>query len=66
MKTIKINTYSELEQFKKLNKKEFILDLKDCPANQTERIIDFMCGLTFLNGSMKKLNSCEYEIRIDK
>lgn len=65
MKIIKINTYGELEKIKEIKEKKFIIDLEDCTSKQCERIIDFMCGLTFLNGSMRKLNKNEYEIKIN-
>lgn len=65
MENIKIKNYSDLEKIKELNVNKFIINLKDCELKQKERVIDFFCGLTFLHGSMKKINSNEFEIRIE-
>lgn len=66
MKKIKIDVYGELEKIKEFKENEFIIDLEDCPLKQRERIMDFLSGLTFLNGSLKKLNNHEFEIKIIK
>lgn len=66
MEKIKFNAYKELEKIKEIGENEFIINLEDCPINQSRRIIDFFAGLTFLNGSMKKINNYEYEIKISK
>lgn len=66
MKKIKMEVYSELEKIKELKENEFIINLEDCSVQQRERIIDFLSGLTFLNGSLKKRNNCEFEIKIVK
>lgn len=64
MKKIKIDSYSALEKIKELEENEFIINLEDCPINQRKRIVDFLGGLTFLNGSLKKMNSNEFEVKI--
>lgn len=66
MKRMKMNAYGDLEKIKEIKENEFILDLEDCPLKPRERIMDFLSGLTFLNGSLKKLNNHEFEIKIVK
>lgn len=66
LKKIKIDVYSELEKIKEFKENEFIIDLKDCSMKQRERIVDFLSGLVFLKGSIKKLNNNEFEVKIVK
>lgn len=66
MKKIKMNVYSELEKIKELKENEFIVNLEDCSMSQRTRIIDFLSGLAFLNGSLKKINANEFEVKIVK
>lgn len=63
MKTMKINHYNELEKLK--GEKQFIIDIKDANANIKIRIIDFISGLTFMNGNLKKIEQDTYEVIID-
>ncbi len=64
MKKIKITSYNDLKELIKEN--EFIVDIKDVPLNQKSRIIDFLSGLTFINGSLKKESVDTYEVIISK
>lgn len=66
MKTIKINNYNELENLKEIDETEFIVDLSETIVEQKSRIIDFLCGLTFLKGTVKKLERDTYEVIINK
>ena len=61
-----MNVYSELEKIKELKENEFIVNLEDCSMSQRTRIIDFLSGLAFLNGSLKKINANEFEVKIVK
>lgn len=65
MKIIKIKEYNDLKELKEINEKKFIMNLEECILSQKERVIDFLCGLTFFNGSMKKINRDEYEIHVE-
>ena len=62
MKMIKISKYKELEK-RKIGK-HFIMDLEDCENTDRKRVIDFLSGLTFLNGSMCKITKNQFEIRL--
>lgn len=64
MKIIKINNYDELEKLKEEN--EFIVDMSDTPINLKSRVIDFLGGVTHINGSLKKLNANNYKVTINK
>lgn len=64
MKKIKLNKYSDLEKLKELNENEFIVSLEECENKQRIRIMDFISGIAFLNGSIKKLNKDEFQIKI--
>ena len=66
MEIIKINVFQELEKLREIKENGFIINLEDCPFHQRTRIVDFFSGFTFLNGSMKKLNNHELEIKIVK
>ncbi len=66
MEIIKINIFQEFEKLIEIKENEFIINLEDCPFHQRTRIVDIFGGLTFLNGSMKKLNNHEFEIKIVK
>lgn len=64
MKIIKIKSYDELEELIKEN--EFIVDISDASLNLKKRIIDFLAGLTLINGSLKKVRVDTYEVIINK
>lgn len=64
MKIIKINNYSELEKLRK--ESEFLVDISNTPLELKTRIIDFLAGLTLINGSLKKVSVDTYEVIINK
>lgn len=64
MKIIKINNYDELEKLKEEN--EFIVDMSDTPINFKSRVIDFLGGVTHINGGLKKLSANNYKVTINK
>lgn len=64
MKIIKITSYDELRNLKLEN--ELIVDIKDTPLELKTRVIDFLAGLTLMNGSLKKISTDTYEIIINK
>ena len=39
-------------------------NLEDCENTDRKRVIDFLSGLTFLNGSMCKITKNQFEIRL--
>lgn len=66
MNKIEITSFKELETLKdKLQENNFIIDLANCEINERGRVIDFFAGLTFFNGSIKKLTKDEFEITIN-
>lgn len=64
MKIIKIKSYDELEGLIKEN--EFIVDISDASLKLKTRIIDFLAGLTLINGSLKKVSVDTFEVIINK
>lgn len=64
MKIIKINNYGELEKLRK--ESEFLVDISNTPLELKTRIIDFLAGLTLINGSLKKVSVDTYEVIINK
>ncbi len=63
MKTIKINNYRDVEQLKSLEDKELRVNLETCEASQRTRVIDFLAGMTFKKGSLKKVKAYEYIVQ---
>ena len=41
--------------------REFIVDISKLSIKQRLRIIDFLCGLTFINGTLEKINANTYK-----
>lgn len=65
MNNIKINNFVELENIREsLNESKFIIDLEDAEITERKRIMDFFTGMTYLKGSIKKININEFEISI--
>lgn len=62
MNTIKINSYKDLENIEIKN--DFIVDLTNCEAKDKKRVFDFLCGLTFLNGSISKISKNQFAIHL--
>lgn len=68
MKKIEINRFGEVEKFEEKLKqeKDFIIDLNNCDIKERIRIIDFFCGVAFLNGKIKKLSPNQFEVILNK
>lgn len=64
MKTIKIKKYEELEKLREEN--AFIVDISEASTHLKARIIDFLGGLTLVNGSLKKISNNCYEVVMNK
>ena len=65
MNKIKINNFVELENIREeLNDSKFIIDLEEAEIAERKRVMDFFTGMTYLKGSMKKINANEFEISI--
>lgn len=62
---ININTYQDIEKLKNNFENEFIINIEKCDLKTKERIIDFLSGLVFLKGSLKKINKNEYKVVIE-
>lgn len=62
---ININTYQDIEKLKNNFENEFIINIEKCDLKTKERIIDFLSGLVFLKGSLKKISKDEYKVVIE-
>ncbi len=61
---IKLEKYQDIEKLKKYLECELLINLEDCDAKTKIKIIDFLNGLVFQKGSLKKINRNEYEVII--
>lgn len=67
MDVIKIKKYSDVNNLnKEILKRSFTVDLKELQIKEKAKVIDFLNGLTFLNGSIKKINKDQFQIIVDK
>lgn len=67
MNKVEVNSFGELENLKDyLQQNTIVIDLNNCNIKERERVIDFFSGLTFLNGSIKKLSCNEFEVTVNK
>lgn len=67
MNKVEVNSFRELENLKDyLQQNTIVIDLNKCNIKERERVIDFFSGLTFLNGSIKKLSCNEFEVTVNK
>ena len=57
---IVLNKYSDIYKVAN-NKREFIINVSKLSIKQRLRVIDFLCGLSFINGSLKKLDVNTYK-----
>lgn len=64
MKIVEIKNLDMLKELKVMKGEEFIVDFENCKNNDKIKIIYFLSGLTFINGSLKKIASGKFEIRI--
>ena len=62
LKVVSIMYYEELAEVTK-HFKNFIIDLKHLNNRDFIRVIDFLTGLTNINGSMKRINKYTFEIK---
>lgn len=67
MEILRIKNYVHLENIdKKLLNKGFIADLGELAINERKRVMDFLNGLVFFNGSIKKIDNNKFEIIVNK
>ncbi len=59
-----IEKYEDMEQLKNHLENDWIVNLEKCDIKTRRRVIDFLSGFAFLNGSLKKLNKDEYEVTL--
>lgn len=57
---IVLNKYSDIYDIAK-NERKFIVNISKLPIKQRLRVVDFLCGLSYINGSLIKLNSDTYK-----
>ncbi len=62
---IKLEKYQDIKELRDNLKNEFVVNLEECDLKAKERIIDFLTGLVFLKGSLKKINKNEYKVIIE-
>lgn len=62
MKTIKIRKFSDIEDLANNLEERIIVDFSECENKIKIRALDFLTGLTFENGSLKKLSTSEFMI----
>lgn len=61
---IKIRRFSDILQISKSLNKELTIDLSETNNKERLRIIDFLAGLTYFNGSFKKIDKDNYLIKL--
>ncbi len=62
---IKLEKYQDIEKLRVNLENEFVVNLEECDLKAKERIIDFLSGLVFLKGHLKKINKNEYKVVIE-
>ena len=62
---IKLKKYQDIENLKNDLENEFIINLEECDKKARVRIIDFLSGLAFQKGSLKKINKDEFQVIIE-
>ena len=55
-----LNNYSDIYDIAK-EEREFIVNISKLPIKQRLRVVDFLCGLSFINGSLEKINADTYK-----
>lgn len=64
MEKIKIEKLADLKKYEeKLKENEFLVTLENASNKDKQIIIYFLTGLTFKNGSLKKVKADEYLIK---
>ena len=63
MKSLKILKYEDLEKVNQYVGEEFIINLEECNNDLRRRIIDFLVGLTCLNGRLEKINKDQFLLK---
>ncbi len=67
MNKVELSSYLELEKLKDaLQQNTIVVDVSNCNVKERVRVIDFLNGLTFLNGSIKKIKCNEFQITLEK
>lgn len=64
MKIIEIKNIDMLKELELKKGEEFIVDFENCKNTDKIKIMYFISGLTFINGSLKKIESDKFEIKI--
>lgn len=63
MRSLKILKYEDLEKVNQYVGEEFIIDLEECNNDLRRRSIDFLAGLTYLNGRLEKINKEQFLVK---
>lgn len=62
---MKINSYNDVENIAEiLKEKDVVIDLEDC--KDRIRVLDFISGITYYNGSVKKLTKDTFEVSLKR
>lgn len=56
-----LKSYREIFEIAK-NNKEFTICLKDLSIKESLRVIDFITGLTFINGKLEKISASTFKV----
>ena len=59
---MKLKRFSDLSKVLKKDDECITIDLSDASMKEHLRIIDFLCGLTYFNGHLNKLERNIYQV----
>ncbi len=63
---IELEKYSDIEKLRNNLDKNCTINLSHCHPKVKLRIIDFLSGLVFFKGMLKKINKDEYQITMSE
>ena len=61
---MKLKRFSDLSKVIKVKEESIIIDVSLANMKERLRIVDFLCGLTYFNGSLKKLENSKYLVSL--
>lgn len=70
MKVLKIKNYEDIKNIKGdlytifFGESDYIIDLEECSTSNRKRVIDFLSGLVYLNGTLEKINKNQFAIKM--
>lgn len=64
---MKIKSYNDIEKLGNLLKEsDLVVDLSECELKTRTRVLDFITGITFYNGSIKKIDKDNFNIKLNR